>query len=501
MDGFQEGYGYFEKNAPSYLTATMGAGYIESVNLEIDKLIEDLNQFEGFRTASDKLKGDIAEFWHAGTFNIKAVLNDSEDRAIVDRSHDFASPDISTTFGEFYGLKFYKSGDLSAKAQATSVFQRFKEYQSQGGQDTFDAFLSKRNFSDESVLNDPIYAGQTRIIPRDQLEEATEWLQKMIAKESVRRPDQVYRYQETLEMLRDRLDNGKGIESISLSKEEAQELASLAKQGKVLAADLGLTTEELVQYEHVLRRAIKSGMSAISISVALKVAPEVIKAIDYLIRTGEIDEGQFKAVGFAAVSGTAEGFIRGSVSAALTTVCTAGMMGEALKTVSPAVVGAVTVLAMNTIENSFQVVIGRKTPKQLGEELTRDIYISAWSLLGGGIAQSVIEIPMLGYMIGSFVGSVFGSLAYKVGQEAVLSFCVDTGFTMFGLVDQDYTLPKEIMAEIGIETIEQDTFAPDSFRVDSFRVDTFIPEAFEPDRISIRYLRRGVIGVSKIGYV
>lgn len=59
-------------------------------------------------------------------------------------------------------------------------------------------------------------------------------------------------------------------------------------------------------------------------------------------------------------------------------------------------------------------------------------------------------------------------------------------FTMFGLVEQDYTLPKEIIEQMGIET----------FEYESFQYDTF-----EPDTLDITFLRRGVIGILKVGYV
>ena len=176
MVGFEEGYTYFAKNASAYAAATMSDSYVASVNDEINKLVQDLNSLEGFKTASNVLKGDVAEFWHTGTFNIDSALKGSSNRAFVDRSHDFASTDISTNFGDKYGLKYYSDGQASAKAQAVSVFQRFKEYQSHGGTDNLEDFLRSRGYDNaESVLNDPIYSGQIRIIPRDQLEEATQY--------------------------------------------------------------------------------------------------------------------------------------------------------------------------------------------------------------------------------------------------------------------------------------------------------------------------------------
>ena len=129
------------------------------------------------------------------------------------------------------------------------------------------------------------------------------------------------------------------------------------------------------------------------------------------------------------------------------------------------------------------------------------MYTSACSLIGGGITQAFIEIPGLGYMIGSFVGSLIGTFTYNVGYKAVLSFCVDSGFTMFGLVEQDYVLPKELIKEIGIETFDYETFETSTFEPKSFAVSSFELDTFEPDTLDIHFLRRGVIGVSRIGYI
>lgn len=365
-----------------------------------------------------------------------------------------------------------------------------------------DDFLRSRGYDNaESVLNDPIYSGQIRIIPRDQLEEATQYLERMIKTEAARRPEQVYRYQETLNKLKDRLSDDKGAESIPLSKKGAEDLAKLAKQGKINADDLGLTTEELIKYDYIIQQAFKAGLTAATISVVLKVAPEIIKAIDYLIKNGEINAVQFKKIGFAAVSGGAEGFIRGSVSAALTASCKAGLLGETLKSVDPTIVGTVTVLTINVIKNAFQVALGNKSTSQLTGELVRDMYISTCSLIGGGISQAFIEVPVLGYMIGSFVGSIIGSFTYNVGHKAIVSFCVDSGFTMFGLVEQDYTLPKEVIEQMGIETFDYETLHYDTFEPESFSFDSFETDTFEPDTLDVTFLRRGVIGVSKVGYV
>ena len=518
---FREGYEFFQKNAGALFGADIatefGTGTVNYVE-ELNALEDSINAFKGYQTSSAQLKGDVAEFWHAGTFNTNAALNNSANRAVVNRSNEFASVDVSLKSGESFSLKYDASGVDSAKQQAASVFQRFKEYQSHGGKDSFDQFLSKRNYTDESVLNDPIYSGQFRVIPRDQMEEATRWLSQKIAKESVIRPDQVKRYQDTLDMLKDKLSDSNGTESIPLSKEEAQKLAELAKKGEFRAEDFGLTSQE----EMIVKEALKDGLTAAAISMILKAAPEIYKAIDYLIKTGELDADQFKRIGFAAVSGAGEGFIRGTVAAAISYCCRSGMLGEGMKNVAPGVIGVAVALTMNTMKNAFMVAIGKKTRNELSYELIRDMFVSGGALTGsllgkvggaavGGVIGTYIGGPagvavakalsVAGSLLGSFVGSVAGTFVFNTVYKTAITFCIDTGVTLFGIVDQDYKLPEDVLIEIGLETFDFESFQADTFEPDTFTFETFEAESIQPDTLGITMLRRGVIGVSKIGYV
>ena len=352
--------------------------------------------------------------------------------------------DISTNFGKDYGSKYYSTGEASAKAQATSYLQTFNEYKAKGGKLSLEEFLEHRNRHGADI-NSAIYAEQYRLISKDQVEEATAWLKRKILEESIKRPEQAQRYQNTLDMLTSKMDDGQGVQSIELTKAEAEQMAKLAKEGAITAEGLGLTTEELVKYQYILSQAFKAGVSAATISLVLRVAPEIYKAIDYLIENGEIDENAFRQIGMASLSGAGEGFVRGSVAAALTTACKSGVLGEALKRIDPTIIGAITALTISTMKNAFYVANGKMTNKELTNELIREMFVSTCSLVGGMVSQAFIEIPVLGFMIGSFTGSMVGSFTYSVGYKAIISFCVDSGFTMFGLVDQDYRLPEEVI--------------------------------------------------------
>lgn len=504
MSAFEEGFAFFANQAGVQIAGFEGDTYVGQVDKEIEKLIHDLNTFEGFKTKPDILKGDIAEFWHSDTFNVNAVARGTVSRTFVDRSHDFASADISSNFGKIFGLKYYKDGVESAKQQAKSIFERFHEYRASGGKDSLEMFFEKRGFTDDAVLHDPIYYGQIRVIPKDQLETACEWLRQKVATESVIRQEQVERYRETLARLSDHLSDNLGTESIPLSEADAKALAALAKEGDATAEELkqlGISADEVIRFEYLAREAFKSGLTAATISVVLNVAPEIYKAIDYLIKNGELDEKQFQRIGFAALKGGSEGFVRGTVSAAITIACKSGMLGAAMKSISPASIGMATVLAMDTMENAFKVACGEMTRTELVQELIRELIVSSSAMVVGTVVQAFIEIPVVGFMIGSFIGSAIGSFAYNCGYSAVMSFCVETGFTMFGLVKQDYTLPEDIVKNIGVDVFKYEQFTPAPFRSNGFMPTAFKQKQFEPNTLGITVLRRGVIGVAQIGYV
>lgn len=502
MGSFQEGYDFFKKNTGTTYVAFEGQEYIENIAKEINNLSDSLNSMEGFKTASDKLKGDVAEFWHSGTFNIDAALKGSSNRTFVDRSHEFASPDITSNFNDSFGLKYYKTGVDSAKQQAKSISERYANYKALGGHDSMEKFLFNRNFSDQSAPNDPIYAGQIRVVPAEQLNEAISWLEHKIAKESTARPQEVKRYTDTLANLRDKLSDNKGQESIPLSSQEAEELARVVKRGGFDPSKYGFTTEELVKYRNLLKQSFNAGITAATLSIVLNIAPEIVKAIQYLIQTGELDERQFQKIGFAALSGGTKGFIQGSVSASIATVCTAGLLGEGLKAISPSIIAVVTIIATDTIKNAFAVAIGQKNNQEVANELVREMFVSACSLLVGGIVQGVmVELPVIGFMIGSLTGSIIGSVIYSAGYSAAVSFCIDTGFTMFGLVDQDYKLPEDVMREIGLDVFDYEKFSYPIFEYDKLDIPKFQTSTFQPAAIGITFLRRGVIGIRKIAYI
>ena len=388
MSTFSDGYNYIKENAGAYVAATQGgdiATYVDSVEHEIQKLLNDINSFEGSAKGIEYLKGDVAEFWHADTFNIDAAVNKSAHHMNVPRSTELGSVDVESTFDQSeYSLKYYKSGEESAKAQAQSVRQG--------------------THGRRGSTTDSLYVDQYRIIPSDQMAEAEEFLKRKIAEESVRRPDQVQRYQEALDLLRDRVKDNAGNESIPLSEEESRMLAQLAKDGGATEDVFGIEAAKREMMKQTAQDICKAGLTAATISLVLKTAPEVFSAIEQLIKDGQVDKGQFKTIGTSALTGGTEGFIRGSVSATIM-ACLKHQKIDA----NPAVVGAITVIAFDTMKNAYLVSTGEKTRQELAYELAKEIYVSTCALIAGGVVQGSLAIlPAFGYMLGSFLGSTIG---------------------------------------------------------------------------------------------
>ena len=536
MPGFEEGYRAFARLAGAHKGAVVGGNYVLDVEKAICELERALNHdlrytLKGAINQRDlkQLKGNAAEIWHAYVHNIDAAVKDVSARAEKLESYVAGSIDIQGNWVDSaYGLKYNLNYESSAKAQAEIYLGKYKIYCSKRVKKgktplSYDEYFNSQYTKylkectkqgrtpqsfDEVFPNlkdqyNPLYSGQHRLIPKEQIAKARLWLKRKILEESNGgRQENVKRYQETLDKLTDRVRSSEGSESIPLSKKEAKELAKLAKEGGFDPSEWGLTTEELIKWEHIMNQAHKAGLSAAVISVVLEVSPELLKILTKLFRDGDINADDFKRVGFAALKGSSLGYVRGSVAAAITVACTSGKLGSELKTADPTIIGAVVALTMNTLQNATLMAFGRMSKQEFANRCIQDLFTTTCSLALGSALQALLpQVPVLGFILGSFVGGVVGSFVYTTAYSCFMSFCIDTGCTFFGLVKQDYILPKEVMEELGLALFEYEKFEYERFEYEKFEYEKFQHEKFEYAPINIRFIRRGVIGVNMVGFV
>ncbi len=57
MEGFREGYDFFQSHAGNFVGVSEGVRYVDSVETEITKLVKNLNQFSSNMAGVATLKG------------------------------------------------------------------------------------------------------------------------------------------------------------------------------------------------------------------------------------------------------------------------------------------------------------------------------------------------------------------------------------------------------------------------------------------------------------
>jgi len=495
---FEEGYKYSLNNLTGLVGAELAESYVQTVQESIDELTKSINRFDGYNTDIEQLKGDVFEYWHAGTFNIDAAIDRTGEKATVGGSKRFASPDILTSWQEFYGLKNYKHGDKSAKAQSESFWEYYNRTQQNI---SFEEFCNKQGYSNpDDYFNASIYMGQTRVIPTDQIEGAIKWLEKKIAKEQSNRPEQVKRYRETLENLTDRVKSPHGAESVPIDTESTRDIARKAKDGSFDPDNYGISTE-LIKYEHILREALQAGATAAVLTAILKIAPDITRLIQKLVNSEYISADDLKKMGLECLSSSAQSFIRGSVAASITVSFKAGLAGEVAKAIDPAIIGITTAVAFHTISNAIKMSKERMTPNEFADACMRDIFIAVFAYGGAITIQKFIPIPMIGAMLGNIIGSIVGTFVYSSYTNFFLSFCAETGFSFLGIVEQSYTLPDEVLEDMGLDVIVYDQCNPDVCEPDFCTPDLCEPDICNPDLVLSYVIRRGVIGINRIGFM
>lgn len=451
---------------------------IAEYNAAIEELQRSINEHPHLNLGVEQFKGFVAEEFHAGTFNLDAIRQGSEHRAFTLQDNGYGSVDIDTNFGKQYSLKYANTAKDAEAYQA--VLDR-------------DTRLSK-------------YHGQDRLIAAEQINDAKDWAIRRTAKDSLSRKDVSASHAETEKHLVGKVSDGEGVESRELSIKESKAIAQEAKDGGFDPEKHGISKEAQLAEVRVayLDQALKAGLTAATITAITQLVPELYKAIDYLIKHGEINLNQLKKSGGKVISASGKAFLRGSVAYGVQAALQEGLFGEALRNANPTIVGVVVTIVLGTVKSSIMVAAGKMTAAQMGMQFVDTLVVSSGYLvsmkIGGAIAQALFpELPGIGYAIGSLLGCSL-AVVYNIGRKKLISFCVDTGFTCFGLVEQNYELPDEVLGEIGIDTVKVGRATINTTPVARTQTTSNIGRATY-ETVDITILKRGVIDVNKIGYV
>lgn len=452
---------------------------IQQINDAIDQLAKNINEHPHINLGVEQFKGFVAEEIHAGSFNIDAIRQGSEHRAWTLQDNGYASVDVKTNFGKEYSLKYSNTVKAAENRQAAL----------------------------NTDTRAPKYQGQERLIAAEQVEDAKALAHRRGLKDIVNRPDVSEAHLDTEDHLVGKISDGEGVESKELSIKESKQIAKEAKNGGFDPEKHGYSKKPLIDEVRLnyVNQALKAGLTAASITAITQLVPELYKAIDYLIKHGEIDINGLKKSGKKVISTSGEAFLRGSIAYGVEMAIQEGLLGEALKQVNPSIVGVAVTVIFGTIKDSILVAAGKMSSKEMGMHFVDTLVVSSGYLvsmkIGGVIAQALFpELPGISYAIGSLLGCSV-AVVYNIGKKKLIAFCVDTGVTCFGLVEQNYELPEDVLKEMGIETIPIQRTQVEMTDVPRTQVMGTDVETSEYETIDITVLRRGVIGVNRIGYV
>jgi hypothetical protein len=468
MNNFQKKYRDVLNNMGGVSGTSDSKVYAKEVQNSIDYTIEALNKTAIQRENVDinYLKGWLAESWHSETLKVSAAARGRKDIYSEAPNNNETGQDF------FYGKygdhpsvgesKYYKSADETAKA------------------------ISRPEYSNVDK----------KIVPSDQLEEIKEHADRLAKKNLLNRPEQAANYKHTAENADDRL-RVENSSSKPLSEPDSKEMAKDFKGNKEFNPDkYGLKTENFVEWKDIARESGTAALNAAILSAALTAAPHIWKTLEEFIETGEVSAIDLKERSQIILHGSGAAGLRGGIAASLTASCKSGLMGENLKSISPLAIGMATTMTINAIGYSIRYQQGLINENEFKYNCIRDSFVLTTGMGGAVIGQIIIPIPLLGAMTGNLVGSTFGAVAFEGLNQVVLATCIDTGWTYFGLVDQDYTVPINVLREAGFEVFEVDRFETDKFEAEGFEF-----ERFEVEGIGFQQLSRGIIGFNKVGYL
>lgn len=416
-------------------------------------------------------------------------------------------------------MKYCKDAWSSAKEQATTYKERYYEYLSslkKAGKETIsiEEYLKLKGVDPNIDVNLPIYEAQARLFPADQMEDAIIALRKRMLKElnNLNNPDRALeakKYQDVLEKLTDHVESPNGAKSLPLTQAESKVLQSLAKEGKFDPAKYDIALAKKADLIYLTHSTINAGLNGALYGAVFKALPYLLESLTTLIKEGKISREQLEDLCKSSASGGTQGFIQGFSAALLKNCCMLGYFGEELQTAAlkqsvqfnNAVIIIVTTM-VETIKDTIRMTKGEIDEYVFAQRLEKRAFIASFSYIGGIVVQGVMTcVPAIGYLIGSVIGSILGGFVFEAKELAFMSICVHSGFTFFGLVEQDYELPPEVKDYLGFDSMNIEQMTNEEMQFDECIPEQMTIETMNFETMGVKWAKRGVVGIRKIGYI
>lgn len=319
-------------------------------------------------------QGNFAESWHAETFNVDATLKRMDNlKAEILKSNELNSVDVSVSKeGEVvkeYSSKYYKSGKESVDAQKG-------------------------------------YDDQERLIPSDQIDDAEKYISRQSLKDAETRPGNVEQLREVKSHLTDKVEHD-GVNSQPLGRSEMEHTYKDFKSDNPPEIHANITDD--IIFEEVA----EAGAIALAITTALNVAPKIYNGFVDRVKTGEWPDDLLKTVISDSVPKGSLTLARTGISTSIAMTAKAGLLGEAMRSLDPTMIGTLTFIAFEGIKDYRKFSNGEITGEIYADRMMAKSLSATAGVYGAAIGQTIIPIPIVGALIGAAVGSIASQFGYK----------------------------------------------------------------------------------------
>ena len=533
---FDNGFNRYLKENGLVFSSDSAAKFCSDIRKDIQETLDILNtDVVGSRKRIGNLQGDMAEYYFTRIFNLKARSSGSSYRAEVLRSTELGSIDVliykidaagNAIPGSAtpYSLKYYKSGKGAAAQQARTFGSEYRAVLSRkikkdpsvtAENYTFDDFLKERNLDNKGINEETLlYGGQKRLIPKAKMTSAKKYLEALIKKEAD--PERRKNLQTVLDLITDVIKSPDGkVGDIKLTRSKSEEIAKAAKKGKLDLDKLGIGIDDILTNRIIWEKSLHIGYISGCITLAIDLAPQLIDIIQQLFSRGIVDIESLDLTGGLNDAGSS--FVVGT----LTSVFTSYASRETLfSSVSPEMISFMVMMCYSSIVTTIKGYKDRLSGNEIANQLIQNTHVLTWTYVGtsivspqiaagigkiigktiGTIGESVL--PLVSTMLGSLIGAVIGGLSYKWLNDLGVSLCVKKGYTFFGLVKQDYTIPEPLhkfLISDRINLIKESV--SDSIELEPIQLETISEQPIGfGERILKLMLERHVVGVGQIAY-
>ena len=446
------------QSAAAIYSAVAALDYVATVDSAVQEAVVSIIAGTDNAKGLDFAKGDAAEFWHAGTFNIDAARRGHTPGAWAPR--DTSVRDIILPDGTWVQAKYNHDAATTA------------------GQ-----------------ISRPSYDGCAKLVPSDQLLGVRDQARRGAAGNADARPDLSESYRHTAATADDRL-RCQGDQSRPLTEQQARDLVADVRDDHDLdVRRWELTTEQAVRLQDITRQALRGGAEAAALAAAVQMVPAVVSTIRALNATGELDLDALSQSASTALGEAARSGVTASITRALVAGARAGSLGAALGAVPANVIAAAVVLAVTCLRTAYRAAVGYLNWAQASDIMVHDSLLLAGMIACGWLGQHLIPVPILGALIGSAAGAILAGAVLGRVDEAIINLAITRGWRLLGGIEQDYTVPESVLRAAGFAVTRWHRISTQGFHPQAVH-----PRTIATANLPLHVIERALTGARRVGY-